>query len=108
MIVFDGAKYHENCSHHSPEPFEYEGQKRYLHGAVKTIDILNTNFKAHCPSLFFNGSVSIAKEDFEKISTAYYRFIDEVIRIGESAKAPDKVIYISNNLFHVAKTLDTD
>lgn len=103
MIRMEGNRYKESSSHHSPDPFEIDSQRRYIHGALKTIDILSNDFEKHRPGLFFNGALAIAAADYDKVMAAYYKFTQEMIAISESASSPDRVIYISNNIFHVVK-----
>ncbi|MDD4976917.1 MAG: TIGR02147 family protein [Bacteriovorax sp.] len=103
MISLEKDKYYESSTHHSPDPFEVKSYKRYLHGALKTIEVLNGEIEDHRPALFFNGAIAISKEDFSKISESYYRFINEIIEIGKSSNNKDSVIFISNNLFSVVR-----
>jgi hypothetical protein len=103
MIFHDGTRYRETESHHSPDPFEVDGHKRYIYGALKTIDILNGEFDKHRPALFFSGALAVNEKDYEKIATAFYKFNQEMIAISEASKEPNRVIFASNNIFHVVK-----
>lgn len=103
MVYSDKDKYRETSSHHSPDPFEIKSYRRYLHGAIKTIEVLDGEIEEYRPALFFNGAIAISKGDFDKVSASYYRFIDEIIEIGKNTENKDSVIFVSNNLFTIVK-----
>lgn len=103
MIFFDGKRYRETETHHSPDPFEIDGHKRYIYGALKTIDILNGDFDKHRPALFFNGALPIHEKDYEKVAAAFYKLNQELIAISESSEDPNRIIFVSDNIFHVVK-----
>jgi len=86
MILKKGNKYVESSSHSSPDPFETEWHKRYLHGAVKAVDVLSSDLKGYDPAFFFNGAIAISSEDFTKVSDCFCRLTNEIIEIGKKVK----------------------
>jgi len=103
MICVKDGRYREALSHHSPDPFEVDPQKRYIYGALKTLDILSGDFEKHRPGLFFNGALALDATDYEKVMDIYYKFIQELVALSEGAKSPERVIFMSSNIFHVVK-----
>ncbi|QDK36395.1 TIGR02147 family protein [Bdellovibrio sp. NC01] len=103
MIEFDGQRYHEPESHYSPDPNEINSHRRFIPGAQKSIDILMGDLVPHKPALFFNGGLAISQNDFKEVAEAYYRFINELMEISKKSKDPQRVLFVSNNLFHVTK-----
>lgn len=103
MIIKKDGKYVESSSHSSPDPFETQWHKRYLHGALKAVEVLNGDLKGNDPAFFFNGAIAISKDDFSKISECFCRLTNEIIEIGKNSEKKDSVIFLSNNLFTVVK-----
>lgn len=105
VIAHDGKSYREKNFRYSPDPFEAEGYRRFLSGVLKAEEVLSGNLEGHRPATFSHGAYAVDEGGAKKIMDSYYRFLEELVRIAESTEAPNRVMFLSGNLFHVTKDL---